>query len=105
MERKSVIDNFKNEAKIALSNIIDKIDEVGGISIAKVKIYNLQGKIKNYQILIGDIVYQNQDRFSQYPEIVIYLEKIKNLKKEIEIREEEIIKIKKKGKNEEAVSG
>ncbi|MEA2095064.1 MAG: hypothetical protein U9P73_00025 [Candidatus Cloacimonadota bacterium] len=93
MDKKSFFENIKREANVALSRVFDKVEEVSKISALKLKISNFTRKIKDHKTEIGEFVMSNKKKFSEFPEIIAILDKIKLLEKQIKAQREQIIEL------------
>jgi len=103
MGDKSFFDNIKRETNSVLSKVFDKVEVVSKTSVLKLRISDLKGKIRDHKVEIGEFVISNKKKFTEFPEIVETLEKIKLLEKQIKINNTQIEKLKKKVKSEEVV--
>ena len=103
MDNKTFFDNIRREANASLSKVFDKVEEVSKVSALKLKISNLKGKIKDHKTKIGEFVVSNKKKFSEFPEIIEILNKIKLLEEQIEAKKEQINKLQEKDKNEAEV--
>ena len=93
MDKKSFFDNIRRDSKIALSRVIDKLEEISKISALKLKISNFKRKIKDNKTEIGEFVVSNKKKFSGFPEISTRLDKIKLLEEQIEAKRKQIIEL------------
>ncbi len=100
MDNKTFFENIRREANTALSKVFDKVEEVSKISALKLKISNFRGKIKESKTEIGEFIVLNKKKFSDFPEIIGIIDKIKLLEDQIEAKKEQINKLQKKEKNE-----
>jgi len=96
MDKKAYFEHIKEEAVNALSKVFDKVEEVTKVSGIKLKINNLQTKIKGLKFEIGEYVYKNPDKFKEFSDITELLDKIKKLEEEIELKREQIAELKEK---------
>lgn len=93
MDKKSFFEKITREANVALSRVFDKVEEVSKISALKLKISNFTRKIKDHKTEIGEFVVSNKKKFSEFPEIIATLDKIKLLEKQIKAQREQIIEL------------
>ena len=93
MDKKSFFDNIRRDANIAFSKVFDKLEEISKISALKLKISNFKRKIKDNKTEIGEFVVSNKKKFSEFPEIIAILDKIKLLEKQIKAQREQIIEL------------
>ncbi len=100
MDNKTFFENIRRKANTALSKIFDKVEEVSKTSALKLKISNFRGKIKEYKTEIGEFIVSNKKKFSDFPEIIEIIDKIKLLEDQIETKKEQINKLQEKEKNE-----
>lgn len=103
MDNKTFFDNIRRDANAVLSKVFDKIEKVSKTSALKLKISNLKGKIKDHKTEIGEFVVSNKKKFSEFPEIIEILNKIKLLEDQIEAKKEQINKLQEKEKNKTEV--
>jgi len=103
MDNNTFFENIRKEANKALSKVFDKVEEVSKTSALKLKISNYRGKIKDYKTEMGEFIISNKKKFSDFPEIIGILDKIKLLEEQIEAKKEQINKLHEKGKNEAEV--
>ena len=103
MDKKTFFENIRRETNAALSRVFDKVEKVSKISALKLKISNFKGKIKDHKTEIGEFVVSNKKKFSEFPEIIEILDKIKLLEKQIEVKKEHINELQKKKENEAEV--
>ena len=96
MDGKVIFERIKGETNKAVSRLFDKIEAVGKMGSLRLKINGLKGKVKLNKSQIGSIVFSNQERFKDYPEIELFIKKIKELEAEIDKIEEQISEIKDK---------
>jgi len=101
--KKTFLENIRRETNAALSKVFDKVEEVSNVTALKLKISNFRSKIKDLKIEMGDFIVSNKKKFSDFPEIIGILDKIKMLEEQIDAKKEQINKLQKKDKNEAAV--
>jgi len=101
--KKTFFENIRRETNAALSKVFDKVEEVSNVTALKLKISNFRSKIKDLKIEMGDFIVSNKKKFSDFPEIIGILDKIKMLEEQIDAKKEQINKLQKKDKNEAAV--
>lgn len=99
MDKKSFYEDVIRETKIALSKVFSKVEEISKISIVKLRISNLKGKIKENKIEIGEFVISNKRKFSKIPKIIELLDKIMLLEEQIEEKKEQIVDLLEKDKD------
>jgi ubiquinone biosynthesis protein UbiJ len=100
MGDKTFFENIKREANTVLSKVFDKVEVVSKTSVLKLRISDLKGKIRDHKVEIGEFVISNKKKFTEFPEIVETLDKIKLLEKQIKINKEQVEKLQKKVKSE-----
>lgn len=100
MGDKTFFENIKREANTLLTKVFDKVEEVSKTSVLKLKISDLRGKIKDHKVEMGEFVISNKKKFTEFPEIVETLNKIKLIEKQIKINNEQVEKLQKKDKVE-----
>jgi len=103
LDRKAFFGNIRREANVALSRIFDKVEEVSKVSALKLKISNYKGKIKDHKKAIGGFVVSHKDKFSEFPEIIEFVNKITFLEEQIELKREQIIVLQEKEQSKEKV--
>ena len=103
MGDKTFFENIKREANTLLSKVFDKVEVVSKTSVLKLRISDLKGRIRDHKVEIGEFVISNKKKFTEFPEIVEILEKIKLLEKQIKINNVQVEKLQKKVKREEVV--
>ncbi len=103
MGDKTFFENIKREANTVLSKVFDKVEVVSKTSVLKLRISDLKGRIRDHKVEIGEFVISNKKKFTEFPEIVEILEKIKLLEKQIKINNVQVEKLQKKVKREEVV--
>lgn len=103
MDKKSFFENIKRDTNTALSRIFDKIEEVSKISAIKLKIGNYRKIIKDHKIEIGEFIVSKRKKFSEFPEIIEILDKIKLLEEQIVAEREQIIELQKREKDKAEV--
>jgi len=96
LNKKIFFENIRREANAALSRVFDKVEEVSKISALKLKISNFTRKIKDHKTEIGEFIVSNKKKFSEFPEIIAILDKIKLLEKQIKAKREQIIELQKR---------
>jgi len=96
MDKKTFFENIRREANVALTKVFDKVEEVSKTSALKLKITSLKSQIKDYQTEIGKMAFNNKDKFKDFPEIMTFFDKIKNVEEEIALKEEQIAELKEK---------
>jgi len=101
MDTKKVIQNLRKEANAALSKVFDKVEEVSKSSSLKIKIHNLDNKIKNIKTNIGNYVLENRDEFAEIEAIKQYISQIEEIANEIAAKRE-LLKNLKETEEEEA---
>jgi len=103
MGDKTFFENIKRDANTILSKVFDKVEVVSKTSVLKLRISDLKGRIRGHKVKIGEFVISNKKKFTEFPEIVEILEKIKLLEKQIKINNVQVEKLQKKVKREEVV--
>ncbi len=103
MGDKTFFENIKRKANTVLSKVFDKVEVVSKTSVLKLRISDLKGRIRDHKVEIGEFVISNKKKFTEFPEIVEILEKIKLLEKQIKINNVQVEKLQKKVKREEVV--
>ena len=103
MGDKTFFENIKREANTVLSKVFDKVEVVSKTSVLKLRISDLKGRIRDHKVEIGEFVISKKKKFTEFPEIVEILEKIKLLEKQIKINNVQVEKLQKKVKREEVV--
>lgn len=88
MKTKKVIANLRKEANAALSKVFDKVEEVSKRSSLQIKIHNLENKIKNVKIKIGNYIVENEDKFQEIKEIKQYTDEIAEINREFVAKKE-----------------
>ncbi len=100
MDKKTFFENIRREANVALTKVFDKVEEVSKTSALKLKITSLKSQIKDYQTEIGKMAFNNKGKFKDFPEIMIFFDKIKNVEEDIALKEEQIAELKEKEESE-----
>ena len=100
LDNKSFFEDVKKGTKTALSKLFCKVEEFGKVSVIKLQISNLRGKIRDNKTEIGDFVTLNIKEFSKFPEIVKIVEKISIHDKEILLKKDKINMLWGNAKNE-----
>ncbi|MCD6177126.1 MAG: hypothetical protein J7K29_04740 [Candidatus Cloacimonetes bacterium] len=103
MDKKSFFENIKRDANTVLSKIFDKVEEVSKISALKLKISNYRRIIKDYKTEIGEFIVSKRKKFSEFPEIIEILDKIKLMEEQITTKREQIIELQKREKDKTKV--
>jgi hypothetical protein len=93
MEKRKFFEKMKSDANVTLSKVFNKVEKVSKISSIKLKIVSLDGKIKNKKTNIGNYVFTNENKFSDFPEIIKIISEIKDYKKQIIEFKDHITKI------------
>lgn len=99
MGKKTFFENIRRETNTALSKIFDKVEEISKVSALKLKIGDFKDNIKDLKIEMGEFVVSNKKRFSEFPEIIEILDKIKHLEKQIKVKKEQINVLQEREKN------
>ena len=98
MVKQTFLEKLKNGTNVTLSKVFDNVEKVSKISTMKLKIINLEGKIKNKKTDIGNFVFLNEKKFSEFSEIINLLGNIKEYKNHIIEIENKIDEVRKKEK-------
>ena len=104
MDKKTFFENIRREANVALTKVFDKVEEVSKTSALKLKITGLKSQIKNYKTEMGEIAINSRDKFKDFPEIMTFFEKIKDVEEDIALKEEQIAKLREKEEAEKKSS-
>lgn len=94
MDTKKLISNLRKEANTALSRVFDKVEEVSKSSSLKIKIHNLETKIKNTKTKIGEHIVANKEKFMNDEVIKAFISEIEAIEEEITAKQELLQNIK-----------
>lgn len=95
MGKQKFLEKVKTETGATLTKVFNKMEKFSKVSSEKLKIINLEGKIKNKKMDIGSYVVSNEKKFSEYPELLSFLKSIIEYKDRILDIEEKINEIRK----------
>ncbi|MBC8384487.1 MAG: hypothetical protein H8E57_03085 [Candidatus Cloacimonetes bacterium] len=103
MDKKAFFNNIRKEANTAKVKVIDKVEEVIKVSGLRLRINNLNSKIKENKTAIGDYIFNNRDKFNNISELQQNIENIISLEKEIVNKKELIAELHEKEENREDI--
>ena len=95
MDKQKFLEKVKTETGATLTKVFNKMEKFSKVSSEKLKIINLEGKIKNKKMDIGSYVVSNEKKFLDFPEILSFLKSIKEYNDRISEIEEKINEIRK----------
>jgi hypothetical protein len=76
------------------NDMFDRVDELTQIGKIRLRIGMMKGEIKDLKYEIGDLVYHNIDQYANSPEILAFMNKIRDIEADLVRNEEEIAAIK-----------
>jgi len=100
MPRKSFFDNVHRDAKVALSKVFDKVEEMGKVSILSLKINSLKTQVSKLKKEIGDHVFIHRKDFENTDELKDLILNIEKLKDKIELKRKQLSELKEKENKE-----